>query len=82
MSDPELLQRITSDPKILAGKPVIRGTRLSVDYILNLLGHGATSQEILEEYQGLTVEDIHACLVFAARSLAEASFMPLPLETV
>jgi uncharacterized protein (DUF433 family) len=82
MSDQELLQRITADPKIMAGKPVIRGTRLSVDYVLNLLAHGATSDEILEEYEGLTVEDIYACLLFASRSLAEASFMPLPMEKV
>ncbi|MBD3306452.1 DUF433 domain-containing protein [candidate division KSB3 bacterium] len=57
MTDQLLLQRITADPHILAGKPVIKGTRLSVEYILNLLGHGATIDEILQEYVGLTPDD-------------------------
>ena len=52
MKDEELLKRITVDAKIMVGKPVIRGTRLTVDFILNLLAHGATEKEILEEYQG------------------------------
>ncbi len=47
------MARIVSDPRILAGKPVIKGTRLSVDFILNLLGHSATVEEILNEYGGL-----------------------------
>ena len=65
MSDLEMLTRITSDPDILSGKPVIRGTRLSVEFILNLLAHGSSIESILEEYQGLTGEDIKACLLFA-----------------
>lgn len=69
MDDDPLLERITSDPEVLAGKPVIRGTRLSVEYILNLLARGASAEEILEEYEGLAVDDIRACLLFAARSL-------------
>ncbi len=71
MDDDRLLKRITSDPRILAGKPVIRGTRLSVDYILNLLGHGSTTEEILDEYDGLSTEDLQACLLFASRALAD-----------
>jgi len=81
MRDQELLQRIHSTPEILTGKPVIRGTRLSVDFILNLLAHGATFEEILEEYQGLEREDILGCLLFATRVLEDASFMPLAAET-
>lgn len=77
MSDELLLQRIHSNPQILAGKPVIRGTRLSVEFVLNLLGHGSTVAEILEEYSGLTAEDVQACLLFASRSLQDVSFMPL-----
>jgi len=65
----------------MVGKPVIQGTRLTVEYILNLLAHGATVAEILEEYDGLTQEDIHACLLFATRSLENTAFMPLALET-
>jgi uncharacterized protein (DUF433 family) len=59
----QLLERIALNPKIMAGKPVIRGTRLTVQYILNLLAHGMTVEEILQEYKGLTKEDILACLL-------------------
>lgn len=61
MKDQQLSERITSNPKVMVGKPVIRGTRLTVEYILNLLVHGATVEEILEEYKDLTPEDIQAC---------------------
>jgi uncharacterized protein (DUF433 family) len=80
MTEQQLLERITLNPKIMVGKPVIKGTRLTVEYILNLLAHGATVTEILEEYQGLTPEDIQACLLFATKSLANTSFMPLVVE--
>jgi len=81
MTDQELLSRVTTNPKVMVGKPVIRGTRLTVEYILNLLAHGATVAEILEEYEGLVEADIRACLLFASRSLESASFMPLAVET-
>jgi uncharacterized protein (DUF433 family) len=81
MIDRELLNRISTNPKVLFGKPVIKGTRLSVEYILNLLAHGATMAEILEEYEGLDEADIRACLLFASRSLENTSFMPLVMET-
>ncbi len=77
MKEQELLNRISSSPRVMVGKPVIRGTRLSVEYILNLLAHGATVTEILEEYEGLVEADIRACLLFASRALESASFMPL-----
>ncbi|HSN88298.1 MAG TPA: DUF433 domain-containing protein [Thermoanaerobaculia bacterium] len=77
MSDEQLLERITLDPGVMAGKPVIRGTRLTVEYIVGLLAHKATVDEILEEYKGLTPEDVRACLLFAAKSLQDTSFMPL-----
>jgi uncharacterized protein (DUF433 family) len=80
MTDQELLSRITVNPKVMIGKPVIRGTRLTVEYILNLLAHGATITEILEEYEGLVEEDIRACLLFAKRSVESTSFMPLAAE--
>ena len=65
MKEQNLLNRISSSPRVMVGKPVIRGTRLSVEYILNLLAHGATVTEILEEYEGLVEADIRACLLFA-----------------
>lgn len=71
MTDQQLLNRITCDPKVMVGKPVIKGTRLTVDYVLNLLAHGETVEEILDEYTDLKREDIQACLLFASRSLAE-----------
>jgi uncharacterized protein (DUF433 family) len=51
-----------------------------VEFILNLLAHGSTSEEILEEYDGLAIEDIQACLLFASQSLSNNSFMPLTTE--
>ena len=80
MTDEELLGRIVLDPKVMVGKPVIRGTRLTVDFILNLLAHGATEKEILEEYKGITEEDIRACFLFATKALKETDFMPLAAE--
>ncbi len=80
MKDQILLKRITLNPEVMAGKPVIKGTRLTVEFILNLLAHGATTTEILDEYKGLTVEDIQACLLFAGESLSRTEFMPLVLE--
>jgi uncharacterized protein (DUF433 family) len=74
----ELLNRIETNPSILTGKPVIRGTRLSVQYIMGLLAHGATHQEILEEYPYLQENDIYACLTFAERMLENNLFYPLP----
>ena len=80
MKDQELLVRITVNPKVMVGKPVIRGTRLTVEYILNLLAHGATVTEIISEYKGLTKEDIQACILFATKSLENTTFMPLAVE--
>lgn len=82
MTDEDLLIRITATKAILAGKPVIRGTRLSVEYILGLLAHGSSTPEILLEYNGLQEEDVQACILFAAHSISNLSFMPLSAETV
>ena len=80
MNDEELLARITIDPKVMVGKPVIKGTRLTVDYVLNLMAHGATIEEITLEYAGLTEADIQACFLFATKALEDASFVPLEVE--
>lgn len=77
MNDEQLLDRITINPTVMVGKPVIRGTRLTVEYILNQLAHGATAEEILGEYKGLTYQDIQACILFATRALESTVFMPL-----
>ncbi len=80
MKDEKLLGRIVINPKVMGGKPVIRGTRLTVEYILNLLAHGAKAEEILQEYKGLTQDDIRACLLFATKALENTEFMPLAVE--
>jgi uncharacterized protein (DUF433 family) len=72
-----LLKRIVVDPKVMLGKPVIKGSRLTVQYILGLLAQGATTEEIIGEYADLTQEDIHACLLFAMETLDNTSFAPL-----
>jgi len=59
----------------MVGKPVIKGTRLTVDYILNLLAHGATAAEITQEYDGLTEADIQAVPSFSTKALEDASFV-------
>ena len=81
MTDEQLLQRIVVNAEVMVGKPVIKGTRLTVDFILNLLAHGAAETEILEEYAGLISDDIRACLLFATKSLQTAEFMPLTTES-
>lgn len=80
MNDQQLLERIAINPDIMVGKPVIRGTRLTVEFILNLLAHGATAAEIMEEYEGVAQEDVQACLLFATKSLESTTFMPLAVE--
>jgi uncharacterized protein (DUF433 family) len=77
MKDEELLGRIAIDPKVMVGKPVIKGTRLTVDHVLNLLAHGSTTAEVVGEYKDLTPEDIRACILFAAKLLQDITFMPL-----
>ena len=56
--------RIIVDSKVLAGKPVIKGTRIAVEFVIELLGSGWTQQQILEEYDHLTPRDIQACLAY------------------
>jgi uncharacterized protein (DUF433 family) len=80
MTEQQLLERITLNPKVMVGKPVIRGTRLTVEYILGLLAHGAAINELLEEYEGLSQEDIQACFLFATKALENTTFMPLTIE--
>ena len=75
-----MLERISINPRVMVGKPVIRGTRLTVEYILGLLAHGIAMEEILEEYPGLVRDDIYACLLFASKTLQDASFIPIEAE--
>ncbi len=67
MCEMTLPQRLVSDPEILAGKPVVRGSRISAELILELLAAGAPEQEILEDYPELVHLDILACLEYATQ---------------
>jgi len=73
-------ERIVVDPRVLAGKPVIRGTRIPVDFILELLAEGWSHEDILENYPQLTEEDIRAALRYAARALRSEEVYPLLVE--
>lgn len=77
MSKEELLSRITADPEVLVGKPIIRGTRLSVELILGLLGEGMTISEIMQEYPRIQKDDILACILFARDLLQDIKYSPI-----
>jgi uncharacterized protein (DUF433 family) len=69
-------ERITLDPAILAGKPVVRGTRLAVEFIIGLMADGWAEPDILTNYPGLTHEDISACLSYARDLLQSERVYP------
>ncbi len=70
-------ERITIDPNVLTGKPVIKGTRLAVEFIIELLANGWTEAEIFRNYPGITHEDILACLQYAGAILKAEKVYPL-----
>lgn len=72
--------RIIIDEAILTGKPVIKGTRLAVEFIIDLLAHGWSEAEILENYPGIVIEDIRACLAYASATLHAKKIYPLPVR--
>ena len=69
-------QRIVADPDILAGKPIIRGTRLSVEFIIGLMADGWSEADILNNYPGITREDITACFAYAREVLQSEKVFP------
>jgi len=73
ISEKELMKRITADPKIFGGKPIVRGLRISVETIVSLLAQGETVKAILDDYPGLTREDVQACLAYAHAVIANDS---------
>ena len=74
----ELEKRITVDPKILRGKPTIRGLRISVEQILKALAAGVPQEDLLKDYPELEPEDIQAVLAYAAARIAEEEVYPIP----
>ena len=77
MSEAELLSRIIVDPAILAGKPIIRGMRISVDHVLRSLAAEVSKEDLLEDYPDLELEDIQACLLYAAHLVEEERVYPI-----
>ena len=77
MTREDALSRITTDPKILTGKPVVRGTRIAVEFVVDLLAAGWSHAQILESYPHLSEEDIRACLAYAGELLREEKVYPL-----
>ena len=67
MRDRELLDRITANPEIFGGKPIIRGRRMAVEHVLGMLAAGSSFEELLKHYEWMEREDIQACLLYAAR---------------
>jgi uncharacterized protein (DUF433 family) len=80
MDEQKLLERITLDPRIFQGKPIIRGRRLAVEHVLGMLAAGDTIETILEGYSWLEAEDVRACLVYARRIVAHERIEPLLIE--
>jgi uncharacterized protein (DUF433 family) len=81
MQEDKLLERITVNPKIFGGKPIIRGRRLAVEHVLGMLAAGDSIETILEGYPWLEVEDIRACLVYVHRLVGHERVEPILMET-
>jgi len=79
-TSPLLHNRIDINPKVMLGKPVIRGTRITVELILRKLGEGAAPQELLEAYPHITQEDIRAAIAYAADTLAHEEIVVVEPE--
>lgn len=75
-NEQELLQRITVDPSIYGGKPIVRGHRLAVEHVLGMLAAGDSTETLLEAYSWLEREDVQACLIFARRAVGQDRYEP------
>lgn len=81
MDESSLLERITVNPKIFGGKPIIRGRRLAVEHVLGMLAAGDSPETILEGYPWMEMQDIRACLAYARRLVGHERVEPLLLAT-
>jgi uncharacterized protein (DUF433 family) len=72
-------KHIHSDPEIIGGKPVVRGTRLAVDFLLSLLAEGWTAQQVLDNYPQLTSDALRAVFAYASEALQDETFYPVDL---
>lgn len=76
----ELLDRISIDPRVCFGKPCIKGTRVWVSLILDLLASGTTAEEVLQQYPGLTLLDVRACIAYGAE-MSRERHVPIPVAS-
>jgi uncharacterized protein (DUF433 family) len=76
-SEEELLERIVINPKVMVGKPIVRGTRITVELVLKLLSQGLSVKEILKDYPHLSKQDISAVLLYAAKVASEEEIYPI-----
>jgi len=79
MTEDQLLERVTVNPSIFGGKPIIRGRRLAVEHVLGMLAAGDSQETILEGYPWLEPEDVRACLVYARRMVGHERIEPLTI---
>jgi len=79
-TEEKLLNRITVNPKIMAGKPIIKGTRIPVEQVLRLLAQNITPEQILKDYPHLTKDDIMAALLYAAKITGKEEVYPVMSE--
>ena len=82
MTDTELLQRITINPQIFGGKPIIRGRRLAVEHVLGMLSAGDSPEDLVKAYPWLELDDVRACLVYARRLVGHEQVELLPTVAV
>ncbi len=81
MDEQKLLERITVNPNIFGGKPIIRGRRLAVEHVLGMLAAGDTTEILLQGYPWLEKEDVQACLVYARRLVGHERIEPFKIES-
>jgi len=79
MNEADLLRRITSNPAIFGGKPIVRGRRLAVEHILSMLAAGDSAQDIVSAYPFLEPDDIRACIFYAYKLVAHERVEPFPV---
>ncbi|MDG7025016.1 MAG: DUF433 domain-containing protein [Nitrososphaerota archaeon] len=75
-----LLERIVTDPKVMAGKPVIKGTRVPVDLIIHRIAQGETVENLLEDYPNMTRQDVRAALEYASTVVKGEDIIPIAIE--
>ena len=79
-SEEELLERIVVNPKVMGGKPIVKGTRITVEQVLKMLSQGLTTEEILKDYPHLSKDDVAAVLLYAAKVTAEEEIYPVTIS--